>query len=238
VNGSFSVDRDLNISTVVVMFTSNMEAGVEAEAETAAAGDVAGEVTRLAGDIETATHKLLACIRRFEASEVWLEQGAGSCAHWLAWRIGWDLVTAWEKVRVARALGRLPAIDAALAVGELSYAKVRALTRVATRDNERRLLDVAREATASELEQVCRRLRSGSVETAGNRSGEDRRGVRARPTATGLVRVEATLQENEAMLVMEAIERARGDGPRADGLVRLASGDGAAPVTSAETPRL
>jgi len=215
------------------MFTSNV--GAEREAETAAAGDLAGEVTRLAGEIETATHKLLACIRRFEASEVWLDQGAGSCAHWLAWRSGWDLITAWEKVRVARALGRLPSIDAALASGELSYAKVRALTRVATRENERRLLDIAREATSSELEQVCRRLRSGVVEAAGDRSSEDRRGVRVRPTATGLVRVEATLHDNEAMLVMEAIERARGDAPRADGLVRLASGDRDAPVTPAET---
>jgi Domain of unknown function (DUF222) len=218
------------------MFTSNAGARADgaAEAETAA-DDLTGEVTRLAGEIETTTHKLLACIRRFEESEAWLEQGAGSCAHWLAWRIGWDLITAWEKVRVARALGRLPAIDAAFASGELSYAKVRALTRVATRDNDRRLLDIARDATAAELEQVCRRLRSGVVETADGRSGEDRRGVRARPTATGLVRVEATLHESEAMFVMEAIERARGDGPRADGLVRLASGDRDAPVRPAET---
>ena len=189
-------------------------------------------MTRLARDVDTATSKLLACVRRFEASELWLEQGAGSCAHWLAWRIGWDLMTAWEKVRVARALGGLPAIDAALASGELSYVKVRALTRVATRDNERRLLDIARDATGSELEQVCRRLRSGAVETAGSRRGEDQRGVRVRPTNAGLVRVEATLHENEAMLVMEAIERARGDAPRADGLVRLAAGERAAPVTA------
>ena len=220
------------------MLTANVGARAEGAADTeTASGDLAGEVTRLAGEIDTATHKLLTSIRRFEASELWLEQGAGSCAHWLAWRIGWDLMTAWEKVRVARALGRLPAIDAAFAAGELSYAKVRALTRVATRDNDRRLLDIAREATAAELEQVCRRLRSGIVEPADGRSGEDRRGVRARPTATGLIRIEATLHESEAMFVMEAIERARGDAPRADGLVRLASGERAAPVTPGETRR-
>jgi hypothetical protein len=214
------------------MFTSNVGAEVEAKRESkpeAVAGDLAGEVTRLARDVDTATSKLLACIRHFEASEIWLEQGAGSCAHWLAWRIGWDLITAWERVRVARALGGLPAIDAALASGELSYAKARALTRVAKRDNERRLLDIARDATGSELEQVCRRLRSGAVENAGRRRGEDQRGVRVRATNSGLVRVEATLHESEAMFVMEAIERARGDAPRADGLVRLAAGERAAP---------
>jgi len=41
-------------------------------------------------------------------------------------------------VRVARALGELPRLAEALARGELSYAKVRALTRVATHETEAR----------------------------------------------------------------------------------------------------
>jgi hypothetical protein len=208
------------------MFTSNVGAEELAQEPAETAEDLAGEVARRAGEIDTATHGLLTLIRRFEASETWLEQGAGSCAHWLAWRIGWDLITAWEKVRVARALAGLPAIDAALAAGELSYTKVRALTRVATRDNERRLLDLARDATGAQLEQVCRRMRSSGAEARADRlSGDERRGVRVRPTDAGLVRMEATLLENEALLVMEAIERTRGGGSRADGLVRLALGD-------------
>src|SRR5882672_12400383 len=55
-----------------------------------------------------------------------------SCAHWLSWRVGLDRGAARERVRVARALGALPQLAQALARGELSYSKVRALTRVAT----------------------------------------------------------------------------------------------------------
>ena len=41
-----------------------------------------------------------------------------------------------EKVRVARALEQLPEIADAFAKGEISYSKVRAMTRVATAANE------------------------------------------------------------------------------------------------------
>jgi hypothetical protein len=70
----------------------------------------------------------------------------------LCWRIGLDPATAREKVRVARALGKLPAIDGALKAGKLSYAKVRALTRVATPETEAQLLELAMFATGAQLE--------------------------------------------------------------------------------------
>ena len=70
----------------------------------------------------------------------WYQQGAMSCAHWLAWRVGWDPATAREKVRVARTLGKLPAIDQALKTGKLSYAKARALTRIAKPEIEAELV--------------------------------------------------------------------------------------------------
>ena len=54
--------------------------------------------------------------------------------------MGLDLGAARERVRVARALGTLPLLAEALALGQLSYAKVRALTRVATPETEARLL--------------------------------------------------------------------------------------------------
>ena len=83
------------------------------------------EIASLSAHLDAATHHLLECIRRFDEARGWHEQGAISCAHWLAWRVGWDPVTARERVRVARALGKLPAIDEALRWARLSYAKVR-----------------------------------------------------------------------------------------------------------------
>jgi hypothetical protein len=67
-----------------------------------------------------------------------------------------DLGAARERVRVARALGSLPQRAGALARGELSYAKVRALTRVAAPETEERLLAVGRAGTACHVERIVR----------------------------------------------------------------------------------
>jgi hypothetical protein len=72
-----------------------------------------------------------------------------------------DLGAAREHVRVARALRELPQIDDALRHGRVSYSKVRALTRVAMPENEGHLLEMARAATASQLERICRGYRLG-----------------------------------------------------------------------------
>ena len=61
-----------------------------------------------------------------------------------------------EHIRVARALGSLPRLSQALARGELSYSKVRALTRVATPETEERLLAVGRAGTAEHVELIVR----------------------------------------------------------------------------------
>ena len=70
-------------------------------------------------------------LREFDERGGW-SRGFRSCAHWLNWRTGLDLGAAREKVRVARALAALPLLSAAMARGEVSFSKVRALTRVAT----------------------------------------------------------------------------------------------------------
>ena len=91
------------------------------------------EIAELSAHLEAATARLLELIREFDAGNGW-NTGFHSCAHWLAWRIGLDLGAARERVRVARALGSLPRLTEALSRGELSYAKVRALTRGDARD--------------------------------------------------------------------------------------------------------
>jgi hypothetical protein len=170
---------------------------------------LADEIARVAAGLDAATHRLLSCIRRFDASDEWGHQGAISCAHWLSWRIGLDLGTAREKVRVARALGALPRIDDALRRGVLSYAKVRAVTRVATPANEELLLDIALRTTGGQLERVCRKFRKVvNLIGQGDRL-DDRRYVREEVLESGMVRLSAVLHPDEAALVMKAIEAAR-----------------------------
>src|SRR6266850_3214378 len=106
------------------------------------------EIAELAAHIEVATARQLDMIREFDARGGWAN-GFKSCAEWLAWRVGMDLSAAYERVRVARALPKLPRISAAFARGEVSYSKVRAVTRVATPETEERLLTFARCGTAA-----------------------------------------------------------------------------------------
>jgi hypothetical protein len=115
-------------------------------------------IAELASRIHAATYELLVMLREFDASAGW-NNGFLSCAHWLSWRTGIDPGAAREKVRVARALTELPRVSAAMHRGEVSYAKVRALTRVATPENEAQLLDVAYAGTAAHVERVVRAWR-------------------------------------------------------------------------------
>src|SRR5579863_5514110 len=96
-------------------------------------------IAELAAQISAATYELLAMLRDFDERGGW-NSGFRSCAHWLGWRVGLDLGAAREKVRVARALGALPLVSASMRRGEISYSKVRALTRIATPANEQDLL--------------------------------------------------------------------------------------------------
>jgi Domain of unknown function (DUF222)/HNH endonuclease len=89
-----------------------------------------------------------------------------STAEWLAWRCALSPRAAREHVRVARRLGELPLIHEVFACGELSYAKVRALTRVAEPENEEELLELARHMTASQLERAVRAYRQVTAREA------------------------------------------------------------------------
>src|SRR2546427_7422219 len=86
------------------------------------------EIAELSAHLEVANARLLDLIREFDARRGWGVQGARSCAHWLAWRLGIELHAARERGRTARALGGLPKLREALAPGELSYAQVPAPT--------------------------------------------------------------------------------------------------------------
>src|SRR5256885_1340260 len=118
------------------------------------------EIAELSAHLEAATAHLLELIREFDARAGW-NTGFRSCAAWLAWRVGLDPGAARERVRVAHALGTLPLLARALARGELSYAKVRALTRVATPETEERLLAVGRAGPAAHVEPILRGWRRG-----------------------------------------------------------------------------
>ncbi len=120
--------------------------------------DLGETIAALAARLHAATYELLVLLREFDERTGW-NNGFLSCAHWMHWRTGIDLGAAREKVRVAKALPALPRISAAMRHGQVSYAKVRALTRVATADNERSLLDLALAGTCAHVERFVRAWR-------------------------------------------------------------------------------
>src|SRR4030095_13974698 len=187
---------------------------------------LADEIAGLSAPRDAAPHRLLSLIRRFDACSGWYRQGALSCAAWLSWRIGLDLCAAREKVRVARALGSLPHIDDALRRAQVSYAKVLSLSGVAAAENEALLLEMARSATAAQLERICRGYRRALNGILGKLTCDEAspRWVRDQSTESGMIRIECQLMPEEAAVVLKAIERARERAWRAG---RGAGGDAA-----------
>ncbi|MDE2978157.1 MAG: DUF222 domain-containing protein [Acidobacteriota bacterium] len=116
------------------------------------------QITTLAARIDAATYELLVLIRTFDEQEGW-KNGFASCAHWLSWRTGLAPNAARERARTVRALAELPLISDAMKRGQLSYSKVRALTRVARPDTEKSLVDLGRAAAAAQVERAVRAWR-------------------------------------------------------------------------------
>jgi len=117
------------------------------------------EITELAAHLNAATYRLLTLIYEFDERHGWSGEGMNSCAHWLNWKCGINLGAAREKVRVAHALQDLPQISSALCNGRISYSKVRAMTRVATPQNEDYLMMIADHGTAHHVERLVRNYR-------------------------------------------------------------------------------
>src|ERR687896_128008 len=124
------------------------------------------EIAELASHIYAGTCRWLELVGELDRRGGFTESGCGSCAEFLAWRCALAPRAAREHVRVARRLPELPLIHAAFARGELSYAKVRALTRVADAENEEELLELARHLTAAQLERAVRAYRRVTADEA------------------------------------------------------------------------
>jgi len=172
--------------------------------------DLGDEIATLAAHIHAATQRLLVLIAEFDDRRGWEIGGHRSCAHWLSFRTGIDLGASREKVRAARALRDLPETSASMARGELSFSKVRALTRVATPDNEAELLEYARGSTTAQLERFVRgfRLAGAKTEAELSRIRHASRKLSVFPGDDGMYVVHGRLDPEVGALLMRAIEAA------------------------------
>jgi 5-methylcytosine-specific restriction endonuclease McrA len=168
------------------------------------------EIAELSAHLDAATARLLALIREFDARGGW-SRGFRSCAEWLAWRVGLEPGAAREWVRVARALGTLPRLADALARGQLSYSKVRALTRVATPETEGRLLAVGRAGTAVHVERIVRGWRQLDRRAEARLATRQHagRGVHIHRDDDGTVVLRGRLDPETGALLLRALDAAR-----------------------------
>jgi hypothetical protein len=168
------------------------------------------EIAELAVHLDAATARLLDLIREFDARGGW-NNGFRSCAAWLTWRVGLAPGAAREHVRVARELGALPRLARALAGGELSYSKVRELTRVATPETEERLLAVGRAGTAEHVAQIVRGWRRMDQKAEAREAAlqHARRSLHVYQSEDGTVRVNGWLTPEAGALLRKALAAAR-----------------------------
>ena len=178
-------------------------------------------IAELAARINSAESRMMTLIADFDRRGGW-KNDFSSCAEWLAWRIGIKMGPARERVRTARTLEDLPRTADALREGRISYAKVRALTRVAKPGNEGKLLEFALAGSAAKLERTVRMWRKLSrdgeltVEEARHRS----RAFSVIVDGDGMYLVKGRLEPEVGAVLMRAVEAA------SDALFRRENGAG------------
>ena len=188
------------------------------------------QLVHLCGHINAADFRLCTLIQELDVRNCWDRFGC-SAVQWLNHRCGIAPAAARERVRTAKALAKLPLVTEAFQAGELSYSKVRAITRVARPDNEASLLNVARYTTAGQSERIFRKYRKVEDSLEAKRS-HDARKVTCSPDEDGCWVIRAKLLPDQGALVAKAIQLAcnvidpdvedSADGRRADALTYLA----------------
>lgn len=197
------------------------------------------EVVTLASRLAAGTYELLRLVGELDVRGTWAHRGSLSCAAWLADVCDVEGVTARTQVRVARAMRSHPVLDAAMATGDVSFAKARVLVPHLAGHNVSALVDLATVTPSGRL---------GAAIAAWSRCHEDpdeidrrhhrERSVSWRTDADGMVTITARLPPEQAGAVIAVVDREvmAGRAPagaslrqqRADALVhRLTAGGGA-----------
>jgi hypothetical protein len=161
-----------------------------------------------AANLTAAEHAWLLAVAEFDRREGWKLWECQSCAAWLSWHVGLDIRAAREKVRVARALEQFPTISAAMTTGQLSYSKVRAITRIATAECEQALVGMALAGTTNHVERIVSAYRRAEpVAAERERAQHDRRGLHHTVDEDGSILITVRLTAEAGTAVLSAIEQ-------------------------------
>jgi hypothetical protein len=201
------------------------------------------ELLARAAQVHAAHAALAETLLAFDAVDGWHGYGIRSLGHWADINLGLASRSAAHLFGAAARLGELPLLHAAFEDGSVSLEKVQLVASVATAATDEKFTTIARSASVAQLQRICSAYRkldeNASPEALRERNA--RRAVTSTVTDSGLVRIVALLEPDEAAIVLAAIDtrveaawrRDRGaehDTPptelstrRADALVELAT---------------
>lgn len=191
-----------------------------ADPESLSDDELVAEIHALTAHIDAAKARWLSLVAEVRRRGVWADQGARSCAEWVSRQCGIGAGPAREQVRVAGELEELPVVAEAFGKGELSYSKVRALTRLDEIEDGPELVEFGRAHTAAQLERVVRATRKVRRTEAGDIHAY--RYLRLHEREDGAVDVRGRIAGEEAAVLRKALEsaeqvlRERADGAAPD----------------------
>jgi hypothetical protein len=147
----------------VLMMTSTPETMVGEEPAWVQIDRWGAELSRRQNEMSVEVCEWLLAAR---AQNAHVPLGRASFAEYAEWRLGIEPHTLSERLRVAEALGRLPALREELRTGRRHWSAVRELTRVAVKETEEEWLAATHGWTARQIEKKVAGM------TAGQRPGD------------------------------------------------------------------
>ncbi len=206
--------------------------GMQMTRNEAIAEKLRDELVNLASRRAAADFQFLRLVREHEAVAV---LPFDSYPRYLAWLCQMSLKSAYECVRVAKALGHLPCIAKELEAGKISYSKVRIVTRVATPETDAKYAYLCLHSPVHFLEKTVRvHTKILDSDTA---DLERRRYFEMHTEGDGMVVVRGRLAPDEAAILKKALDAAKTAGAddtclaltevATAGIEKLATGDDA-----------
>ena len=156
-------------ASVGVLLGASVLAALPNEVLMESAAETARQMAALAG-------RFVELLGELDRREGWRDEGATSLEAWVVERCGTSASTARTLAHVAGRLFDLPELAAALATGELSFDKVRAVVDVATPETDHDLRSQAAECSVRQLADLARSTHGADEEAA--RRDHERRTLR------------------------------------------------------------
>jgi hypothetical protein len=165
------------------------------------------DIVDLTQRLSAGTYELLVLVGELDCRGTWARWGALSCAAWLADVCDIEASTARTQVRVARAIRHFGALDAAMADGDVSYAKARVLVPHLTDQSAEVLVTIASTTPAGRLGQAIAAWSAGHEDPADiERRHHNERSVSWRTDPDGMVTTTIRQSPADAAVLHAAVD--------------------------------